>query len=65
MGINEARHEEFSFLQFNERGTSDGMAVLCDDILKLRALYILVYVIDVTIWRDENQTFGKSKVVFE
>jgi hypothetical protein len=65
MGINEAGHEEFPFLQFNERGTRDGMTVLCDDVLKLGALYILVYVVDVTIWRDENQTFGKSKVVFE
>jgi len=50
MGVDKTRHEEFPFLQTNEGGASL-RAVLCEDFLKLGALYILVNPIDITLCR--------------
>jgi hypothetical protein len=49
MGIDEARHEEFAILQLSERDAGAGIIMLYEEFLNLRALYILINLLDITL----------------
>jgi hypothetical protein len=54
MGINEAGHEEFPFLQTNESDIRKGTIMLRQDIVELCILYILDEPFDVALWRNTD-----------